>query len=79
MDTPLPFSCFFAGDTGYAYSPDDNVGKVVCPAFKQIGDIYNGFDLALLPIGSVPYVSVVLLLLVSFSPSQRISAAEISL
>lgn len=51
QDPGLPFSCFFAGDTGYAYSPDDSVGDIVCPAFRQIGDIYNGFDLALLPIG----------------------------
>jgi N-acyl-phosphatidylethanolamine-hydrolysing phospholipase D len=46
------FTCYFAGDTGYAYSPDDNVGEERCPAFKEMGARFDGFDLALLPIGS---------------------------
>lgn len=45
------FSCYFAGDTGYAYSPNDNVGKDRCPAFSEIAKRFRGFDLALLPIG----------------------------
>lgn len=45
------FSCYFAGDTGYAYSPNDEVGKNRCPAFNQIAERFRGFDLALLPIG----------------------------
>lgn len=53
-----PFSCFFAGDTGYAYSPDDKVGELRCPAFKEIGKRFGGFDLALLPIGFVKFLSL---------------------
>ncbi|KAF8306715.1 Metallo-hydrolase/oxidoreductase [Clavulina sp. PMI_390] len=47
-----PFSCYFAGDTGYAYSTTDELGKEVCPAFKEIGERFGGFDLSLLPIGA---------------------------
>lgn len=46
---------WFGGDTGYRsvrLGEDEN--KVpVCPAFKQIGDKFGGFDLALIPIGCV--------------------------
>ena len=53
-DEHEPFSCFFAGDTGYGYVPSGKSEPTyVCPAFKEIGDRFNGFDLALLPIGCV--------------------------
>ncbi|KAF2662769.1 Metallo-hydrolase/oxidoreductase [Lophiostoma macrostomum CBS 122681] len=48
---------FFAGDTGYcAVSSDSQLGHQdaphpPCPAFKEIGELYGPFDLALLPIG----------------------------
>jgi len=52
-DEHEPFSCFFAGDTGYGYVPPGKTeAPNVCPAFTQIGDRFNGFDLALLPIGA---------------------------
>lgn len=54
IDRNTSFSCFFAGDTGYGYvSAADQKATTTCPAFKQIGERFNGFDLALLPIGSV--------------------------
>jgi len=49
---------YFAGDTGYRTitEEDEKEGKkesdlAVCPAFKEIGDKFGPFDLALLPIG----------------------------
>ncbi|KAF2035744.1 Metallo-hydrolase/oxidoreductase [Setomelanomma holmii] len=48
---------FFAGDTGYcAVHSDDqfthhDAPHPPCPAFKQIGDLYGPFDLALVPAG----------------------------
>jgi N-acyl-phosphatidylethanolamine-hydrolysing phospholipase D len=44
---------WFAGDTGYRRVKDgDDEDKVpVCPAFKEIGEKFGGFDLALIPIG----------------------------
>lgn len=47
---------FFAGDTGYRSitsdpSITDEDSLPHCPAFKEIGDLYGPFDLALLPIG----------------------------
>jgi L-ascorbate metabolism protein UlaG (beta-lactamase superfamily) len=48
---------FFAGDTGYCtVSSDAQFGHQdaphpPCPAFKEIGELYGPFDLALLPIG----------------------------
>ncbi|KAF8622424.1 hypothetical protein AX15_007029, partial [Amanita polypyramis BW_CC] len=45
---------YFAGDTGYRSVPDgsdeDKVPK--CPAFKDIGDVFGGFDFAMIPIGA---------------------------
>ena len=38
---------FFAGDTAYK----DSDAPTACPVFKQIGEVFAGFDLALLPIG----------------------------
>ena len=44
---------WFGGDTGYRavkYGEDED--KVpCCPAFKEIGQKFGGFDLALIPIG----------------------------
>jgi len=47
------FSVYFPGDTGYRYVPDGSNEKdmPVCPIFKELGDKFGGFDLALLPIG----------------------------
>ena len=47
---------YFAGDTGYRAVPRDIALEnekdfPCCPAFKDIGDLYGPFDLALLPIG----------------------------
>lgn len=44
---------WFAGDTGYrtVHIGEDESNVPVCPAFKEIGDKFGGFDLALLPIG----------------------------
>ena len=48
---------FFAGDTGYCHVASDDqythhaAEHPPCPAFKQIGDLYGPFDLALVPIG----------------------------
>ncbi|KAK5946198.1 hypothetical protein PMZ80_000339 [Knufia obscura] len=50
-------SLFFAGDTGYRHvnsaNPTDKEQESMphCPVFKEIGDTYGPFDLALLPIG----------------------------
>lgn len=53
MDDVGPFSCFFAGDTGYGYVAQEGAEpEEVCPAFKEMGQRFNGFDLALLPIGA---------------------------
>lgn len=45
---------WFGGDTGYRHvSAHENEEEVpVCPAFKQIGEKFGGFDLALIPIGA---------------------------
>jgi N-acyl-phosphatidylethanolamine-hydrolysing phospholipase D len=57
--TPSPsphklYKLWFGGDTGYRHvSPHENEDDVpVCPAFKEIGDKFGGFDLALIPIGA---------------------------
>ncbi|KAF2739141.1 Metallo-hydrolase/oxidoreductase [Polyplosphaeria fusca] len=48
---------YFAGDTGYCHVDSDTqfshheAPYPPCPAFKEIGDLYGPFDLALLPIG----------------------------
>ncbi|KAF5341994.1 hypothetical protein D9611_001532 [Ephemerocybe angulata] len=55
---------FFGGDTGYRTVPDDKDENEVpfCPAFKDIGNVFESFDLAMLPIGAYsprPYMSPV--------------------
>jgi N-acyl-phosphatidylethanolamine-hydrolysing phospholipase D len=44
---------WFAGDTGYRrVIKGENEDEVpVCPAFKEIGEKFGGFDLAMIPIG----------------------------
>ncbi|KZT54641.1 Metallo-hydrolase/oxidoreductase [Calocera cornea HHB12733] len=53
-EEPAPVKVWFAGDTGYRAVPDgmDETQMPVCPVFKQIGDHFGGFDLALIPIGA---------------------------
>jgi N-acyl-phosphatidylethanolamine-hydrolysing phospholipase D len=55
---------WFGGDTAYktVHKGDDVEELPVCPAFKEIGEKFGGFDLALIPIGyafvnplSIPY------------------------
>ncbi|KIM24485.1 hypothetical protein M408DRAFT_331734 [Serendipita vermifera MAFF 305830] len=48
------YKVWFGGDTGYRHvDPHQNEEEVpVCPAFKEIGDKFGGFDLALIPIGA---------------------------
>ncbi|KAF7291083.1 Zn-dependent hydrolase oxidoreductase family [Mycena kentingensis (nom. inval.)] len=47
---------YFGGDTGYRSVPgdghDDDDTLPVCPAFKEIGEKFGAFDLALIPIGA---------------------------
>jgi len=45
---------WFGGDTGYRSVRDgeDENEVPVCPAFKEIGNRFEGFDLALIPIGA---------------------------
>ncbi|KAF9270431.1 Metallo-hydrolase/oxidoreductase [Marasmius fiardii PR-910] len=45
---------YFAGDTAYrsVLEGQDEDKVPVCPAFKEIGERWGGFDLALLPIGA---------------------------
>ncbi|KAG6897255.1 hypothetical protein C0992_003039 [Termitomyces sp. T32_za158] len=49
---------FFGGDTGYRSVLDGkNEDEVpMCPVFKEIGERFGGFDLAMIPIGSVCFV-----------------------
>jgi N-acyl-phosphatidylethanolamine-hydrolysing phospholipase D len=48
---------FFAGDTGYCHVTSDtefthqNGPHPPCPAFKEIGQLYGPFDVALVPVG----------------------------
>jgi N-acyl-phosphatidylethanolamine-hydrolysing phospholipase D len=46
---------YFGGDTGYRTVLDGEDEETVprCPAFREIGEKFGGFDLALLPIGYV--------------------------
>ncbi|KAF8344370.1 N-acyl-phosphatidylethanolamine-hydrolyzing phospholipase D [Amanita rubescens] len=45
---------YFAGDTGYrAVKGGEDEDKFPhCPAFKEIGDVFGGFDFAMIPIGA---------------------------
>lgn len=57
---PQGFKVWFGGDTGYRHVPygtsiedeDDETKVPICPAFKEIGEKFGGFDLALIPIGA---------------------------
>ncbi|KAI0919203.1 hypothetical protein AcW1_003351 [Taiwanofungus camphoratus] len=56
-DSPPPRPAkkvYFAGDTGYrtVFSGEDENAAPACPAFTEIGEHFDGFDLALLPIGA---------------------------
>ena len=46
---------WFGGDTGYrtVLNGEDEDSLPVCPEFKRIGEVFGGFDLALIPIGCV--------------------------
>lgn len=50
-------SLFFSGDTGYRRvlqanpTEEEEKSQPCCPVFKEIGEFYGPFDLALLPIG----------------------------
>lgn len=48
---------YFAGDTGYrAVRPGQDEDKVpFCPAFREIGQKFGGFDFAMIPIGYVMF------------------------
>ncbi|EMD33009.1 CsMn33 [Gelatoporia subvermispora B] len=45
---------WFAGDTGYRTirEGEDEATLPVCPAFAEVGKRFNGFDLAMIPIGA---------------------------
>lgn len=52
---------FFGGDTAYRTVLDgqDEDAVPVCPAFKEVGEIFGGFDFAMIPIGYVViYISI---------------------
>ncbi|KAH7379186.1 beta-lactamase superfamily domain-containing protein [Phaeosphaeria sp. MPI-PUGE-AT-0046c] len=55
--SPTGKRLYFAGDTGYCHVTSDtqfshhDAPHPPCPAFKQIGDLYGPFDLALVPAG----------------------------
>lgn len=53
--TRPPVKVYFAGDTGYraVRNGQDEDTVPVCPAFKEIGARWNGFDFAMIPIGCV--------------------------
>ena len=48
------YKVWFGGDTGYRHvSPHEKEDEVpFCPAFKEIGEKFDEFDLALIPIGA---------------------------
>jgi N-acyl-phosphatidylethanolamine-hydrolysing phospholipase D len=55
--TTPSFKYYFAGDTGYRSvngkeTEEELAALPVCPAFKEIGEKFNGFDLASIPIGA---------------------------
>jgi N-acyl-phosphatidylethanolamine-hydrolysing phospholipase D len=51
---------WFAGDTGYRSVRDgEDEDKVPhCPAFKEIGNAFGSFDLAMIPIGFVGWLKL---------------------
>ncbi|KAF7305812.1 Zn-dependent hydrolase oxidoreductase family [Mycena chlorophos] len=55
-ETTSSAKVYFGGDTGYRSVPSDTDDGPetlpVCPAFKDIGEKWGGFDLALIPIGA---------------------------
>ncbi|KAK0191843.1 beta-lactamase superfamily domain-containing protein [Armillaria mellea] len=48
------WAVYFAGDTGYRSVKDgeDEAERPACPAFKEIGEHFGGFNLAMIPIGA---------------------------
>jgi len=48
-----PVKVYFAGDTGYrtVFDGEDEEEVPYCPAFEEIGEIFGGFDFAMIPIG----------------------------
>ena len=50
-----PRKVYFGGDTGYrtVFESEDEDAVPRCPAFREIGERFGEFDLALLPIGCV--------------------------
>ncbi|WOO85592.1 N-acyl-phosphatidylethanolamine-hydrolyzing phospholipase D [Vanrija pseudolonga] len=54
------FKVYFGGDTGYRYATaPEHDSTAVCPAFKEIGQRYGPFSLALLPLStgsSLPFL-----------------------
>ena len=50
-----PKKVYFAGDTGYrSFSEGQDIDLApTCPAFREIGEKFGSFDLALIPIGYV--------------------------
>ncbi|TFK62699.1 N-acyl-phosphatidylethanolamine-hydrolyzing phospholipase D [Pluteus cervinus] len=56
-DTPgdiVPRKVYFAGDTGYRAVLEGKKEEELpfCPAFKEIGEKFGGFDFAMIPIGA---------------------------
>lgn len=53
------WKAFFGGDTGYRYAGAEDDPEAVCPAFREIAELYGPFDLALLPLSagsSLPFL-----------------------
>lgn len=53
------FKAYFGGDTGYRYAGAENDPEAICPAFKEIAELYGPFDLAMLPLStgsSLPFL-----------------------
>ncbi|KAJ2020362.1 Protein-lysine N-methyltransferase efm4 [Coemansia sp. RSA 455] len=50
IEGPFGRRVFFSGDTAYSSTYNNEEGAV-CPAFKQIGQVYGPFDLAALAVG----------------------------
>ncbi|KAI0800240.1 N-acyl-phosphatidylethanolamine-hydrolyzing phospholipase D [Fomes fomentarius] len=53
-ESRAPRKVYFAGDTGYrtVFDGEDEDAVARCPEFKEVGEKFGGFDLALLPIGA---------------------------